>query len=139
MNAYTSTPVRASMACIMPSLPPTQIKVRRSLFASMNAGYSGSGGGSMDGGSMKAGVEPVNGPSGCERTYVMMRVASAAVTFMYGASVATFAVVSAVIVPFCVTVKILRLAAAGADATHSLVPSWMNLNPVGIFGSLAGL
>ena len=68
---------------------------------------------------MKAGVEPTNGPSGCARTYVMMRVASATDTFMYGASVATFAVVSAVIVPFCVTVNILRLAAAGTDATHS--------------------
>ncbi len=76
---------------------------------------------------MKAGVDPTNGPSGCDRTYVMMRVASATDTFIYGASVATLAVVSAVIVPFCVTVKMLRLAAAGADATHSFVPSWTNL------------
>src|SRR5688572_9624151 len=103
MNAYTSMPLRASRACIMPSLPPTQIRVRRSLLASMNAGYSGSGGGSMDGGSMNAGVEPTNGPRGCARTYVMMRVASATDTFMNGANVATFAVVSAVIVQFCVS------------------------------------
>ena len=40
---------------------------------------------------MKAGVEPTNGPSGCARTYVMMRVASVTDTFMYSASVATFA------------------------------------------------
>src|SRR5687768_15232511 len=132
MNAYTSTPVRASMACIMPSLPPTQISERRLLCASINPGYSASGGGSIDGGSMKAGVDPMNGPSDCDRTYVMMRAASDSVTFMYGASVATFAVVRALTVPSGVTVKMLRVAAAGADATYSFVPSCTNLYVVGV-------
>src|SRR5688572_16016432 len=69
----------------------------------------------------------------------MMRVASDVVTFMYGASVAMLATVTAVIVPFCVTVKILRLAAAGTEATHNFVPSCVNLYPVGFVASRTGL
>ena len=43
---------------------PTKMTVRRSLLSSLNSSYSESGGGSSDGGSMIAGVDPTMAPRG---------------------------------------------------------------------------
>src|SRR5262249_6553904 len=88
----------------MPQLVPTQTMLRRPLLSEAKAGYVSSGGGSSDGGFMIAGVDVMIGPSGRLRTAEMTVVASVAVMFISGASVATFAVVKATMVPSGVVV-----------------------------------
>src|SRR4051812_7232160 len=100
----------------MPRFVPTQMMVRRSLFATANAGYVSSGGGSSEGAFMTAGVESRIVPNGCARTTLMTLVASATavapVRFINGASVAALATVNAIIVPSAVVVYRLRSAVA---------------------------
>src|SRR4051812_29830450 len=137
---HTSRPVRASIASRKPRLVPTQISVRRSLLAAANPGYESSGGGSSDGGFKNAGVESAGVPSDRLRTALITVAASAAVRPIIGASAATFAVESAIIVPVGVAVKRLRLSGSlGVAAIHNGVPSALNFHPDCCVESTTGL
>src|SRR5437870_3761056 len=74
MKPQTSTPRRASIPSKMPRLVPTQMIVRRSLFATANAGYVSSGGGSSDGAFITAGCGSRIVPNGCLREDLTLTV-----------------------------------------------------------------
>ena len=99
MNPHTSTPSRASIPSRIPQLVPTQMRLRRPLFFTANAGYESSGGGSSEGGFITAGVESTIGPSGRLRTAVMTLLASVTLRFISGASAAALATVNGTTVP----------------------------------------
>src|SRR5439155_2822438 len=99
---------RASMPSRIPRLVPTQIIDRRFLNSAAYSKYASSGGGSSDGAFMIAGVESTTEPSGKARNALITFVASDVLRFMYGASVAALAAVTAIIAPLGRTVNRLR-------------------------------